>query len=199
MVVAAKPAAAEKAAARPPVAKPAAPSPTIAATIVAVAETPPPIPQPEVAATPEPEPAQPVPKEAEATPAQAVPETQPVEPAAATRAEPEPAPAASTALALSSVAAPIPAAPPAVASPLVLTAYVAPEFPERIKRRMRVDGEVVLGFTVKPDGSVADVTVRSSTEKSLEPNAIDAVRQWRYKPIDEAQLHAVQLVFRVKE
>ena len=49
---------------------------------------------------------------------------------------------------------------------------------------------------VRADGSVGEATVRSSPDKALEPLALAAVRQWRYKPIAEDQPHAVQMVFR---
>ena len=55
---------------------------------------------------------------------------------------------------------------------------------------------VVLDLLVRADGSVGEATVLSSTDKALEPLALAAVRQWRYKPIAEDQPHAVQMVFR---
>ena len=55
---------------------------------------------------------------------------------------------------------------------------------------------MVVRFTVNPDGSVADVAVRSSSDRALDPIALDAVSQWRYKPIAAAQPHAVELVFK---
>ena len=58
---------------------------------------------------------------------------------------------------------------------------------------------MVVNFTVNPDGSVADVAVRSSNDRALDPIAIDAVQQWRYQPIAVAQSHAVQLVFRLHD
>jgi TonB family protein len=47
-----------------------------------------------------------------------------------------------------------------------------------------VTGEVRLRATVRVDGSVRDVEVVSSTRPGagLEQAALDAVRQWRYKP-----------------
>ena len=79
---------------------------------------------------------------------------------------------------------------------LVLADYVAPVVPERVRSRLRGVPEVVLDLLVRADGSVGEATVRSSTDKALEPLALAAVRQWRYKPIAEDQPHAVQLVFR---
>jgi len=80
--------------------------------------------------------------------------------------------------------------------PLVLADYVEPVVPERVRNRLRGAPEVVLDLLVLADGSVGEATVRSSTDKALEPLALAAVRQWRYKPIAEDQPHAVQMVFR---
>jgi TonB family protein len=94
-----------------------------------------------------------------------------------------------------------PGAAPARASraTLQLVDYVAPAIDERTRRRLRVDGEVVLAFTVNPDGSVSDLAVRSASDRALEPAAIDAVSKWRYQPIASAQAHGVQLVFKRDE
>lgn len=85
---------------------------------------------------------------------------------------------------------------PSALSPLVLADYVEPVVPERVRSRLRGAPEVVLDLLVRADGSVGAATVRSSTDKALDPLALAAVRQWRYKPIAEDQPHAVQLVFR---
>lgn len=84
-------------------------------------------------------------------------------------------------------------------TPLQLADYVEPTLPDRVRRRLQADGEVVVDFTIHPDGSVADAAVRSSSDRALDPIAIEAVRQWRYRPIAAAQAHAVQLVFRLRE
>ncbi len=82
---------------------------------------------------------------------------------------------------------------------LELADYVEPKPPDRVLRRLQGDAEVVVHFTVNPDGSVTDASVQSSSDEALDPIALDAVRQWRYRPIAAAQAHAVQLVFRVRE
>jgi len=79
---------------------------------------------------------------------------------------------------------------------LELANFVEPALTERVRRRLRNDGEVQLDFMVNADGSVADVVVRMSNDTALDSIAIDAVRQWRYKPIAQAQAHGVQLVFK---
>lgn len=63
-------------------------------------------------------------------------------------------------------------------------------------RRLRRDAEVLLVFKVNPDGTVADLNVQSSSDSALDAIALDAVRQWRYKPIAEARTHRVQFVFK---
>ncbi|HRI18723.1 MAG TPA: TonB family protein, partial [Burkholderiaceae bacterium] len=76
-------------------------------------------------------------------------------------------------------------------------AYVR-AMPERLRRRFQSDGEVVLDFTVNADGTVSDIAVRSASDKALESVAVDAVRQWRYRPISTAQAHGVHLVFKLR-
>lgn len=91
-------------------------------------------------------------------------------------------------------AAETPAArPPGV---LELLSAVQPEVPERILGRMRRDGEVLVAFKVNPDGTVSDPNVESSNNAALDDIALEAVRQWRYKPIAQARIHRVQLVFK---
>ncbi len=97
------------------------------------------------------------------------------------------------------VPAPAPAAEPALRQVLQLADYVEPVVPERVRRRLQSDGEVVLAFTVNADGSVADLAVRSASDQALEEIALDAVRQWRYQPIATAQAHGVQLVFKLRQ
>jgi TonB family protein len=79
---------------------------------------------------------------------------------------------------------------------LQLVDYVAPAIDERTRRKLKTDGEVVLAFTVNPDGSVSDLSVSSASDRALEPAALDAVSKWRYQPIASAQAHGVQLVFK---
>lgn len=79
---------------------------------------------------------------------------------------------------------------------LELLNVVQPELPERVLSRMRRDGEVTLVFKVNPDGSVADLNVQASNSAVLDAIVLDAVRQWRYKPIAQARTHRVQFVFK---
>ena len=79
--------------------------------------------------------------------------------------------------------------------PPELTSYVEPVVPARLRGRLRGNAEVVIDLKILADGSVAEAIVRSASDKALEPLALEAVRQWRYKPAGEDQSHAVQLVF----
>ncbi len=80
--------------------------------------------------------------------------------------------------------------------PLKRLQMVEPSLPSNVLRRIRSDLEVVVGFTVNADGSVADVVIRSNPMKTLDASIVEAVSQWRYQPIREARTHAVQLVLR---
>lgn len=71
--------------------------------------------------------------------------------------------------------------------------------PRRLLDRVRGDIEVVVTFTVHPDGSVVNAAVQSSTNRLVNPAVLEAVAQWRYAPIPAAREHAVQLVMRSGE
>ena len=64
--------------------------------------------------------------------------------------------------------------------------------------RALVDGEVAVdvGFTVLPDGRVAEALVRRSSHPELDAAVLEAVRQWRYRPIPVSTPHEVALVLR---
>jgi protein TonB len=58
---------------------------------------------------------------------------------------------------------------------------VQPVYPEEAKAA-RVQGTVVLHAIIGKDGSVQSLDVVSSASPLLEQSALDAVRQWKYKP-----------------
>ena len=62
-------------------------------------------------------------------------------------------------------------------------AVVAAETPE-LARRAKVQGKVILQAVVRKDGTVGDVQVLQSPGSKLgfDEAAVEAVRQWRYKP-----------------
>jgi TonB family C-terminal domain len=62
--------------------------------------------------------------------------------------------------------------------------YVAPVYPQ-VARERGVEGWVELMFTVRTDGSVADVVVTESEPSgTFDRAAIDALRRWRYRPME---------------
>lgn len=198
-----------------PAAKPAAPAraaapkpPQPANPALAAAPSPPaarPVTAPVAAATAEPPP--PAAAAAAPTEAQAAPATPPAVEARSTAAAPAAEASDATPAApepqLALAAPSLPATPPPAAAPrraaLELVDYVEPVLNERLRRRLKRDGEVVVEFTVRADGSVADPVVRSASDTALEEVALDAVRQWRYQPIPAAQPHGVQLVFKFRD
>jgi TonB family protein len=69
------------------------------------------------------------------------------------------------------------------ANSLARTEYVAPKIPTTLRNRT-VNGWVELEFTVRADGSTADIVVtNSSPRKVYDSSAIYAIGQWRYKPV----------------
>ncbi|MGA7108505.1 MAG: energy transducer TonB, partial [Terracidiphilus sp.] len=61
-----------------------------------------------------------------------------------------------------------------------LLTKVAPIYPVEAKKE-RIQGKVVLNAVVGKGGSVENLTVGSGP-KELQKSALDAVRQWTYKP-----------------
>jgi TonB family protein len=61
--------------------------------------------------------------------------------------------------------------------------YVAPKFPASTRNRS-MSGWVELEFTVKADGSIGDIVVtNASPRRTFDSAAVNAVREWRYKPV----------------
>lgn len=87
----------------------------------------------------------------------------------------------------------IPDAPPAVdtgpvrigvnvqGEPPVPIRKIDPIYPEAA-RRLRIEGVVILELVVKKDGTVGDIKVLRSLNPLLDQAAIEAARQWRFKP-----------------
>ena len=73
---------------------------------------------------------------------------------------------------------------------LELARYVPPTFPVSARER-GMSGWVDVQFVVKPDGLVSDVIIMGAEPVGLfEQAAVDAVKKWRYKPV-ERDGHAV--------
>jgi TonB family protein len=87
--------------------------------------------------------------------------------------------------------APTPAAPPGTSTGIFSLAQVdraptpisqpGPVYRGSL-RRANIAGEVMVEFTVSPDGSVISAQVLSSDHPELEKPALEAVRKWRYRP-----------------
>ena len=76
------------------------------------------------------------------------------------------------------------------AANLVLARYVPPTFPDAA-RRSGMSGWVDVQLLVKPDGSVSDVMITGAEPAGVfEQAAVDAVRKWRYEPV-ERDGHAI--------
>ncbi|MDQ3205220.1 MAG: energy transducer TonB, partial [Pseudomonadota bacterium] len=69
-----------------------------------------------------------------------------------------------------------------------LAREVAPRYPIGAFRR-KIEGSVSVQFTIRPDGSVADVTLTGSTPEGVfDRAALSAVQQWRFDPPGESML-----------
>lgn len=56
-----------------------------------------------------------------------------------------------------------------------------PEYSEKARKK-KISGTVLVAMVVMPDGKVRDVTVIKSLERSLDQQAIAAVRTWTFEP-----------------
>ena len=77
---------------------------------------------------------------------------------------------------------------------LIMIKSADPQFPVATMRRLR-KGEVEVKFEVNPDGVVDVVTVTKTTNAGLNAAAMDAVKQWRFKPTPKGHTAAVALAF----
>jgi len=111
------------------------------------------------------------------------------------------APAVETAIAAPTLTPP-PTVPEAIAAPeieepdpgLIMTKSVDPQFPMSTMHRLR-KGEVEVGFEVGPDGQVDVVTVVKTSNAGLNNAALNAVRQWQFKPTPHGHTAVVDLAF----
>ena len=87
-----------------------------------------------------------------------------------------------------------PAAPAAPAVPPRLLSKVDPDLPSRLLRRGAPHTELLLDLTVKTDGTVSNIEVRSSTNPDIQDAVVEAVRQWRYDVQPVERRHSVRLV-----
>jgi len=87
------------------------------------------------------------------------------------------------------------APPPAEPDPgLSQIKVVRPDFPLGVVNRVH-KGNVEVRFEVDPEGTVTDAVVVQSSNARLNSAAIEAIRQWRFKPTPMSHTAAVNLVF----
>jgi len=72
---------------------------------------------------------------------------------------------------------------------------VEPELTPRLLEAMRRP-EVVVDFTIRADGTVADVQVQPPATALLASAIAAAVEQWRFAPLPAPRKHRVELVFK---
>jgi TonB family protein len=85
---------------------------------------------------------------------------------------------------------------PPNSSPTLLVRKVAPVYPP-LARQARIQGTVVLSIVINKDGEVRDLQLVSG-HPMLSPAAIEAVKQWRFRPyISEDKPVEVETVVRV--
>jgi protein TonB len=77
---------------------------------------------------------------------------------------------------------------------LVQVKSVQPDFPASVVRRVH-RGNVEVKFEVDPEGDVVDATVVDSSHPRLNDAAVDAIKQWRFKPTSRTHTAMVNLVF----
>ena len=77
---------------------------------------------------------------------------------------------------------------------LIMTKSADPQFPMATMRRLR-KGEVEVKFEVGADGQVDVVSVVRTTNPGLNNAALDAVRQWQFKPTPRGHTAVVDLAF----
>jgi TonB family protein len=126
----------------------------------------------------------------------------PVQQAAAQPVAPRPAVADSAASAASAEAAIAalsrqptePAAPPPRLE-IIPVSTDEPRLPAALMRE-RPNGVVKVHFEIQPDGSVGEVKVTSSTNRSLNRPSVDAVQKWKFEPVDAVLTVETELVYK---
>jgi protein TonB len=83
--------------------------------------------------------------------------------------------------AMAAIEKPLPVSDPAVVTQPQLIEKVNPTYPEDA-RNAKVSGIVVLEAVIDKTGAVGDIKTIKEPDASLGKAAVDAVKQWRYKP-----------------
>ena len=74
----------------------------------------------------------------------------------------------------------------------VLVSKVTPAYPAEAKKN-KVEGEVVMRATIGTDGSVLKAEAVKSPDPALSAAAVDAVKQWKYKPATTKEGKPIQV------
>lgn len=149
----------------------------------------------------------PVPKPAEA-PAPAVEAKRSAPPAPVQQAAAQPAPAPAPKAVETQAPAPAPVPEPTIAA---LSRKPAEPPPRREVIPIRTDeprlspallreqphGTVKIHFDIQPDGSVGEVKVMSSTNRSLNRPTVEAVQGWKFQPVDEILTVETEVVYKL--
>jgi TonB family protein len=77
---------------------------------------------------------------------------------------------------------------------LIMTKSADPKFPLSAMHRLR-QGEVEVRFEVDPNGRVEDASVVKTSSPTLNNAALDAVRQWQFRPTPHGHTAVVDLAF----
>lgn len=77
---------------------------------------------------------------------------------------------------------------------LKIISQAQPEFPRGLRTAIS-HGKVVVSFTVQPDGTVAEPTVVSYTNRKLGKPATDAVATWVFEPVRIPRTVQVEIAF----
>ena len=74
-----------------------------------------------------------------------------------------------------------------MADELTAISRIQPNYPDRLRFR-RVEGEVLIEFTVTTEGTVTDpVIINSKPSGAFDRSALRAVRRWRFQPRRDEQ------------
>jgi len=93
----------------------------------------------------------------------------------------------------------LPVPPKASASPLAPRVRVEPQYPRRALSR-RIEGYVVVGFTIEPDGTTSGVEVlESEPPRVFDRSATKAVERWRFEPRDEPRRDNTRFEFELSQ
>ncbi len=86
---------------------------------------------------------------------------------------------------------------PITAEPVrpTLVAMVEPEIPPRLLNEAGRVSEVLADLSLRPDGTVAAVTVLPPAPRQWQRYIVAALEKWRFEPLPSARTHRVQLVF----